>query len=509
MTNDQQQPDIIKKYLNLLWSRHKLILGCLLLSLTVGYMIYLFIPKTYQSSASIIYQQQKINPSKLSPDEEKRIEEMVNTVSQQVISRTSLEKIIKEFNLYPELREEIPIEDVITKMRENILISVQRAKGNVFTVSFQGIAPNQVMRVTNALASRFIEENLRVREERATETTSYIKDELRMSKDTLDKKDALMRDYKLKYFNEMPDQRQSNIERLNALQEQFHAAQTNIQTLEQTRLLVTEQQAAQKNRYNSTSNVASANDGAMNLAVAHKILQELLARYTADHPMVKRAEKRISQLELEEKSNPKGSHAVASLAGNSDFSVQLKEIELNLKTLRDQSENILTQIKNYQSWIDTTPIREAEWVALTRDYNELKKYYDTLLAQSLTAAATESIEMRQKGSQFKLVDPAYLPEKPVTGNFLKMLMVATFLGLASGVGLVMGFDFMDTSFKDVQEIENYLHLPVTCALPFIVIEQERQQEKKRNILWYCFFAVWLLIIILATVYLSSRGNIIF
>ena len=520
MNTEQQQLDVVKKYLNLFFSWHKLIVGCLLSALSVGIFIYLTTPKVYQSTASIIYQQQKINPSKLSQDEEKRIDEMVNTVTQQVTSRTNLEKIIQEYNLYPEMREKMPIEDVIGKMRsEHIRISVQRTKGNVFTVSYQGPEPRVVMRVTNALASKFIEENLRVREERATETTSYVQDELRMSKESLDKKDALMRDYKLKYYNEMPDQRQSNMARLNALHEQYQATQTNIHTLEQTRLLVSEQLASLRGRC-SSSGISSSVSGISNeLVEARKNLQGLMSRYTPDHPAVKRAESQVQQLEQDAASRPATSTnsspkerivAPPSSKGafTGDFAIQLKEIELNLKNLRDESDNILNQIKTYQGWIDTTPIREAEWVALTRDYNELRKYYDALLAQSLTAAAAESIEMRQKGSQFKLVDPAYLPEKPMQGNFLKIIMIAIVLGLAGGLGSVLGIDLMDSSFKNVQELETFLNIPVTCALPLIVLEAEKKQEKKKNILWYCIFTAWLLLLIAGVVALWFRGSII-
>jgi polysaccharide biosynthesis transport protein len=145
---------------------------------------------------------------------------------------------------------------------------------------------------------------------------------------------------------------------------------------------------------------------------------------------------------------------------------------------------------------------------LTRDYNELRKYYDALLAQSLTASAAESIEMRQKGSQFKLVDPAYLPEKPMQGNFLKIIMIALFLGVAGGLGSVLGIDLMDTSFKNVQELETFLNIPVTCALPLIVLEAEKKQEKRKNIIWYCIFTAWLLLLITGTAALWFRGSII-
>jgi hypothetical protein len=67
---------------------------------------------------------------------------------------------------------------------------------------------------------------------------------------------------------------------------------------------------------------------------------------------------------------------------------------------------------------------------------------------------------------------------------------------------------MDTSFKNVQELESYLHIPVTCALPLIVLESERQQEKKRNRRWYCLYVAWFVILIIAAVAFWIRGMII-
>lgn len=321
-----------------------------------------------------------------------------------------------------------------------------------------------------------------------------------------------MRDYKLKYYNEMPEQRQSNMARLNALHEQYQATQTNIHTLEQTRLLVSEQLASQRSRMAGAAGVSSTSGGGDNALDAARLqLQALLARYTPDHPAVKRAENQVRQLEQEQQSRPApivSQRPRTAPTGSADFSLQLKEIELNLKTLRAENDKILEQIKTYQAWIDATPIREAEWMALTRDYNELRKYYDALLAQSLTAAAAESIEMRQKGSQFKLVDPAYLPEKPMQGNFLKIMLIAAALGAAGGLAIVLGMDILDTSFHNVQELESYLQLPVTCALPLIVLDSERRQQKRRDMLWYGLYGGWLLLLIIAILLLWKRGLVI-
>jgi len=520
MNAQQSQIDLLIKYANLFVSRYKIIILCLLLAVTVGYAFYLKIPKIYQSSASIIFKEQQINPTRLSPDEGLQIREMVNTVTQQVLSRSNLEKIIKNFNLYPEMQKKFPIDDVIELVRnKDINVEMGTERGNVFSVFFKGTDPQIVMKVTNELAAKFIEENLRVREERAEETAKYIQDELRMSKETLHNKESQMRDYKLKFYNEMPDQRPVNMDRLNALQEQFQAIQSNIHDREQTRLLVSEQLAIHRNlqaasAVASTENETGGGGLLTELETARNTRHELLSRYTPEHPNVKRIEKQIKQIETQlEKLKVSGRTGAVdgsrvSPSRGEELSLQLKEIDIDLGSLRKESGNILNQIKISQQWIEAAPIHEAEWSALTRDYDELKRYHDTLLAQSLAAEAAESLEKHQKGSQFKIIDPAYLPITPIKGTFGQIFLSSIVIGLAAGAGLILGLEFFDTSFKDKKEIEAFLNLPVTCALPLLVTEKEKRHKKITDRLWNCFFAAWLIALIGVTISLKYKGLII-
>jgi len=520
MNSQQSQFDILNKYLNLFLLRYKLISVFLLLSVSAGPLIYLKIPKMYQSSASIIYKEQNINPSRMAPDEGMQLREMVNTVTQQVLSRNNLEKIIHDFKLYPELQKMLPIEDLVDKLKEKYIeVSVSRERGNVFSVSFKGKDPRTVMKVTNELAAKFIEENLRVREERATETAKYIQDELRMSKETLHNKESQMRDYKLQYYNEMPEQRDSNMNRLNALQEQFQAIQSTIHDREQTRLLISEQLEVRK-KFQITAGAAGSDVENLSgnlfedLAIAKNTRQELLARYTNEHPSAKRIEKQIRQLETKlENLKTTGSDSATMTAATYDpriheLEVQLKEIDIDLNTLRNEGKNMLNQIKNYQKWIEAAPIREAEWSSLTRDYDELRRYHDTLLSQSLAAEAASSLERRQKGTQFKVIDPAFQPTTPDKGPFRLIFLASIAIGLASGMGIVLGIDLTDTSFKDKKEIEDYLQIPVTCALPMLVTETEKKRKKTMDLLWHCFFATWLLTLTGSLIFLWHRGLMI-
>jgi len=125
----------------------------------------------------------------------------LNTISQEILSRTKLEKVIQEFNLYPDLRQKVPMEEVVEKMTKAIEVNV--AKGiqggrsdraqNAFSISYEGEEPRTVMMVTNKLAFLFIEENLKVRELQAESTSNFIIKELAAIEDQLVKKEEDLR----------------------------------------------------------------------------------------------------------------------------------------------------------------------------------------------------------------------------------------------------------------------------------------------------------------------------
>lgn len=564
MEVDQRQQ--LRKYIDLVLRRKKILVSSLLLSFVAGVGVYLTTPKVYESSSLIMFQQQHINPSKMSPDIAIKIQEMVNTVGQQVTSRTNLEELIKRYKLYPSLVANLPMEDVINVMRDKH-IEIKLQKGDVFKVAFEGQEPKQVMLVANALASKFIEENMRFREEKTSETSAYVKDELKLAKEALDKKETVMRDYKLQYYNEMAQQLPVNMERLNALQAQYQTTQTNVQNLEHTRLLVQEQISLKKEMLNQLAEKkalelekkqsdAAAGSASTQTATALKEdkknsetdikhlrlqLDAMQAKYTDQHPDVKRLLRQLAKLEEEFKTSsaqeikartpadsktqsaarplqaPSSQEKQAERKDQQPFIYdqqleqlerQFKDIGFNIGRLNDEKTEILKQIKTFQRWVDAAPVREAEWTALTRDYNELRKHYENLVSRNLEADSAETLERHQKGSQFKILDPARLPEKPVRPDFMKIMMVALALGLGLGGGLSLGLELLDTSFKDAADVEKALGVPVLCAIPLLENEQDKKRKKMLTLIWTSVLVVSILLIVAGMVYLFKRGLIV-
>lgn len=515
---DSKQHQLVSRYLDLFYRKKFLILFFFLVSLPVGLGSYLTMPKVYRTSSLLSYQQQKISPNKLSPDVASRIRDIVSTLRQIVTSRTNLEKMIVSYDLYRSERERLPMEDVVDLMRKNIKIEPS-AKGNIFKITFENSDPEKTAKITNGLAAKFIEENLKYREERASETSSYTSDELLMAKEMMDRKESAMRDYKMAHYNEMPEQRMTNVSRLIALQKQNQSKQESIQDLERTLVLI-QDQISNRKKILAGEQVATS-EGAGAIAPVEKIvtrqqrlkqlrlvLRQLETRYTEHHPEVRKTKAMIARLEQEPGEGENRSETVAGeenigsqevnpLAVDKiilQLETQKKNVLLNIESLKAEKKELNKTIAKYEAWVEAAPIREAEWAALTREYGQLKRHYEYLVAQDLEAKSMLNLERRQKGSQFKIEDPARYPEKPIKPVFVVVIGVALLGGLVVGVGLTLVTDFFDGSYRDPDMIESRMGLPLLATIPLLETALERRKERRKTLLIGALFVVLFLLV---------------
>lgn len=519
-----QQRQIVKRYIDILLRRKVLIVAFVLIGVGAGLAKYLLATKTYQCVSLIKYQRQQVNPTRMSPDDlRSQTREAVATISQQITSRTNLEAMIKEYGLYAGALAVHPMEDVVDIMREKHIAITPQNRSDIFQVTYQGSDPRKVQRITNALAAKFIEENLRFREERASATSAYVQDELRMAKLALDKKEAVMRDYKLKYYNEMPDQLQNNLSRLSALQQQYQGSHDSLQNMERTRLLIQEQINIRGEflRQQTAAGIGQAvvpgAGGQGDFSQLQDRLKSLQARYTDYHPEIRRLKKMLEQFALTETAPEEGlEEDPGSVVGPQrtedpmmgQLLRQLGDLEFQIKRLTKERAQIEEGISRYEKWVAAAPVREAEWSALTRDYGQLNRHYQELVGRSLEAESAHTLEKRQKGSQFKIVDSAHFPEKPFKPDFLTIMLIATGLGLGVGGGLALGLELLATSFKDPEDLEMFLDLPVVCAVPMVTTAQEAKWQRIKTLLWLGIFVVTGSFLVGAMFYFWRQGVII-
>jgi polysaccharide chain length determinant protein (PEP-CTERM system associated) len=344
------------------------------------------------------------------------------------------------------------------------------------------------MRVANALASGFISENLRIRESQAVGTSSFLADEVAILEKKLKEKEEELKTYREKNMGGLPSQLDTNLRMLERLQTQLDQANNHLREREERKVtLERELQAPQAIvPAPAPGQPQRPGEGARDLPSLKAELASIEAKYTPNHPDVVRLRTMIENLEKKEAERAgesrESSMPVAVTPANRAQLEQLRTVETEIRNLRSEAERTKSQIKMYVQWVEETPKREQELLSLNRDYDRVKEVYSSLLKRKLDAEVSMNMERKQKGEQFRVIDPAKLPTIPVEPDVRRIVLVVSALGLALGGGLGFLREMIDTSYRNPEEIEKELKLPILVSIPFRHTEQEIRIRKRNDIL---------------------------
>jgi polysaccharide chain length determinant protein (PEP-CTERM system associated) len=528
---ETEKPFDIFQYLEIALRRKWYIIIPLVASLVGSFGVYKYLPKFYRATTLILVQPQRVPETYVRTTVTESVADRLSTISQEILSRSRLEKIIEEFNLYREHRQKMHMEDIVEMMKKAIDIKV-RGGGiqNAFTISFEDREPRTVMLVTNKLASLFIEENLKARELRAESTAEFISKELEALEDDLKKKEQELRYYKERHMGQLPQQLEPNLRTLERLQQQLKATRESIRALEErnaiTQNMIEElkkietvvdairprkESPARKLETRSELPLGLENEKTYEDPIIRQydlLKRELAAartRYTENHPDVISIKRKLSNLETRLKeiaekqeelrearlkeSRERQEKAVvddlpspsSSLTGPDpgterlrvQYSEQHNEALSEIKRLKEEERTLKEQIAIYHRRVEDTPKREQELSTLTRDYDRLMANYQSLLDKKIQAQMAENLERKQQGEHFKILDLARIPETPARPNRAKILLMGGVLGLGLGLGLAWFRESMDQSFHTVSDMESYLGITVLATIPNL-----KEEEKK-------------------------------
>ena len=451
-----------------------------LLVMMGGYGVYNKLPKTYKATTLILVQPQKI-PKDYVQSTVSSVSDRLATISQQILSRTSLQQVITQLHLIGNPPDPLQIRKKINSMRKAIVIDVHRGdrrnqQTSAFTISFEDRNPVNAANIVNKIASLFISENLRAREEQARSTSQFLEKELRDIENHLKQKEEAIRSFKEQHMGELPAQQDANLRILERLQREV---QTNNQSMI----------AAQQRKANLEIQIDQMRTTMMQGSVGQAVvtrdplltqlndqrrqLEELQTQYTDRHPDVIAAKATIEKLEVQLRERKVNNNQGTQEMINHDdpilnrLNVERQEVIGQIYRLGRENQNLKDQIALYQRRVENVPKREEEMSTLLRDYNLLQENYQSLLDKKIQAQLAENLERTQKGEQFKILDPATPPMSPFKPDRNKFFGFAFVLGLGLGGGLAFLREQMDRSFYKADDVEQLLGFPVIAALPKI------------------------------------------
>jgi polysaccharide chain length determinant protein (PEP-CTERM system associated) len=526
------RPPALLDTLTAVWSRRKW-LGILVAAvpLAAGASIAVFLPNIYRSTATVLVDRQQVPEAFVRSTVTSLLETRLHAISQEVLSRSRLEDLIKRFNLYREMRENTPLEIVVGRMRGDIKLELKSAELRglreatvAFAISYQGSDPGTVAVVTNTLASFYIDENLRARERQATGTAEFLKVQLNDTKKRLDEQEQRVSGFKRRHLGELPQQMEANLATLDRLQAQLRQnADGQTRATERRQALLSqlaEAESFQASTYAGTA-IAPGNPLplpeparlAQKLAQKKEELAQLRKQFSDKYPDVARLAAEVAVLEQELASLPKSADDPKSpappVAPTSPYVLRLKEAlsenQAELKILKAEDNRLREVTASYQARIENVPRREQEFRELSRDYESTRELYASLMKRYEEAQIAESMEQRQQGEQFRLLDPALPQPRPAAPNRVKLLVMTLLLSLGLAVGAIVFAEQIDTSFHKVDELRAFSNVPVLVSIPRIVTSTDiaRQRWRMRLATTGAFIAV---VFVVGLSYFVANGN---
>jgi polysaccharide chain length determinant protein (PEP-CTERM system associated) len=476
--------------------RHKWWVVCSLILGILGGVGYIMVtPKIYKASTLILVEPKRIPDAFVKSTVTESIASRLSTISQQVHSRTNLEKIISDYGLdqRPERIDKRGIQKVkqlmgkgdpsqggdktelLTEIRKKLQVEMSGRSNNAFEVSFEWYDPEVAAQVANATATRFIEENLNVREEIAMATTDFLERETTRLRHELEAREKEVEDFKRQNMGTLPDELETNISILSQLKEEHNNLEKRIDTEKQALLVLqTQLQKTKTEGDGAASLVQTPEEGTGGLAALEAELQALAMRYTDKHPDVVVLKKRIERAKEEaaKQENSPDKKPVAAIRPGSTtpspamtLSSQIELLNNRIESYQKSIEQIKSQIEVYKDRVERTPQVELAMTKIMRDYDTVRARYDNLAAKRLDAKMSEELERRQKGEQFRVLDPAIKPEKPFKPDIMKAMIMAAIAGLGLGCALAFAREAMDPCFYSPEEVEAYLGANILLSIP--------------------------------------------
>jgi succinoglycan biosynthesis transport protein ExoP len=477
-----------------------------------------FLPVAYQSESVILVEQQKVPDQYVTPNVNNNLQNRLQSLTEQILSRTRLQELIDHLQLY---RNGAFSADAVDQMRNDIKIDIVSAPEHpgdytAFKLRYSASSPKLAQQVNSELTSLFIAENDKTQRQLSENTTEFLDAQLAEARTNMAEQEAKVAAFKEKHLGELPSQLESNMQILAGLQSQLQGTQQALDAAGQQRLylesLLQQYQSAQI-AFSDGSETPQTLEG--QLVEMRLKLRDLQARYTKDHPDVVKLKSQIAEAERLKKQSEselaarlkdaklgKGDDPPAPADPEQGSSTPMMQLQSQLKVNQMETSNLQkhqraleSQIAAYQVRLNVTPETEQELTGISRGYEESKSNYNSLLQKQMQSQLATSLERRQQGEQFRVIDPPSLPKKPSSVNYLRLSLGGLVAGLVLGLGLTVLLEMINVRVRQEKDLVGIVPAGILVGIPHLSTPGEAQVRLLRR--WKEFGIVTALVLLIA------------
>ncbi len=468
-------------YIAMARRRWILILALTIIGPPLAYGVSRFLPSRYVSQTLVLVQPPSVSDKVVPQVDTTDVSQELASMRQQVTSRTRLEPVIHQFDLFPADINKVSMEALVARLQGAIEVTPVQAMAETranglpgFTVAVTLDSAQHAQEVCAAITSMFIEEHDKHRQQHSDDTTQFLSEQLTEAKANLDAQDGKLAEFKSHYMGSLPDEEQTNLNLLTNLTSQLDAATQALARAQQDKSFAESMLTQQLATLQASQTGRDPNTLEQQLAALQTQLATLQSRYTDDYPDVTKTKNDIASLKktIAESEDPKAppdkapKPTVEPLAITQIRATIRANDQIIAEKTREQDQ-IKEQIKLYQGRVQSSPIVEQQYKELTRGYTTALDSYNELLKNRDASEMGAALQRKQEGEQFTVLDPANFPGKPSFPNRPLFAIGGLAGGLGLGIVLTLFLELQDTSIRTERDVEFALRLPVLAIVPAV------------------------------------------
>ena len=427
------------------------------LGLLIALTAILLQKEQYRSTATLLIDSQQIPTTVVASPLAYIANERIAKIRQQILSRERLSALVKDNNLFPNERPNMPADDVLDLVRKAIQVDLVGANEGqpggggstiAFTLSFTYSDPAKAQAVTRQLTNIFLVEDKKFRTEQVTGTAAFLgrrADELRRQLAGLEDK---RREVEARYTGALPDQVAMSAQSNAALRAEVSRIDAESQGLSQQSSLL----AARADEDVRTP------PGVEALRRAEERLAQLTAIYADDYPEVVAARATVRQQRAALRQE-QSSH------GPSVIQREIASSNARNRMLAVRRAELVQSISEMERRTAQAPQAAYELNMIEREYENIRRQYEALREKQLDAQVSVTLQSEDKGERFSVVDDPSMPNHPLGAHPAAILLAGLFAGLVFGVGSILAYDLWVGTIHGAETLTRLLGAPPLTVIP--------------------------------------------
>lgn len=500
---DEGNPSGLQQYLKMGIRRRWWFITSAVIFWAAALALSVIVPPKYKSETLVVIEPGDVPAQYVTSNMGLDLQQRLRSLTEQTLSHPRLAQLINELHLYGHTPGQVASENQVKQMRGDISVDLiksnDRGEISAFKIIYSGSTPDQAQKVTSRLAFLFIQDSVDRQQRLSEDTTSFLATQLEEARNDMQRQESVLRQFRGKNLGELPEQQAANVQILSGLQDRLRSSTESLHQAEKQKLYLGSLMGWSAN---GTVNTAAAD---MIPAGASPVdeqidkmkadLADLSARYTPIHPDVVRLKEQIANAEKirsETARNGESARTGAAVGGAeiarsarvtsplAQLQSQYKANELEITSRKQEIKALEKQIGDYHTRLNLAPVREQEIAQATRNYEQSRSHYESLLAKKQQSEMATDLSKMQKNGQFRTVDPPTLPQRPYWPNRLKFSAMGLFIGALFGLLGIALKETVDARIYGEDDLSRWVSLPVIGTVPPLITNAERKSQRRRR-----------------------------